>query len=404
MFGAAIVVIGSLQFMFYRTPLGRALRATSDDPEVARLMGYDNKHLFGIAMALSLAVAAVAGAFLAVRANFAPSDGPARLIFGFEFVIIGGLGSLWGTLIGGIILGVAQSLGAMIDPGWQLLAGHLAFLLVLAVRDAEGRGMSAAASVKITRATPESRIAAVLGSIVVVGLAAAPLWLDRNVISIAGQMLVYVGLASLWNLLAGYGGFVSVGQQAYVGMGAYLLFAGGILLGVRPSSPFPSLAGIFFITRSRWGLALQAIRDNEIAAESSGVDVAGAKRLLYAAAAAGAAMLGALIGLAKLRISPDALFSVNDWTAYVIFITVIGGIGRIEGPILGTIIFFALRETLSDLGPAYLIALGAVAVVTMLFAPKGVYGYFADRFHIQLFPIARRVKIDAPVTDGVKNG
>lgn len=91
------------------------------------------------------------------------------------------------------------------------------------------------------------------------------------------------------------------------------------------------LAGIFFITRSRWGLALQAIRDNEIAAESSGVDVASAKRLLYVAAAAGAAMLGALIGLAKLRISPDALFSVNDWTAYVIFITVIGGIGKSKG-------------------------------------------------------------------------
>jgi branched-chain amino acid transport system permease protein len=134
MFAAAIVVIGALQFVFYRTPLGRALRATSDDPEVASLMGYDNKHLFGIAMALSLAVVAVAGAFLAVRANFAPSSGPSRLIFGFEAVIIGGLGNLWGTLIGGIILGVAQSLGAMIDPGWQLLAGHLAFLLVLAVR------------------------------------------------------------------------------------------------------------------------------------------------------------------------------------------------------------------------------------------------------------------------------
>ena len=134
MFAAAIVVIGALQFVFYRTPLGRALRATSDDPEVARLMGYDNKHLFGIAMALSLAVVAVAGAFLAVRANFSPSSGPSRLIFGFEAVIIGGLGNLWGTLIGGIILGVAQSLGAMMDPGWQLLAGHLAFLLVLAVR------------------------------------------------------------------------------------------------------------------------------------------------------------------------------------------------------------------------------------------------------------------------------
>ena len=102
--------------------------------------------------------------------------------------------------------------------------------------------MSAAASFKITQATPESRIAAVVGSIVVVGLAAAPLWLDRNVISIAGQMLVYVGLASLWNLLAGYGGLVSVGQQAYVGMGAYLLFAGGILFGVPPLLAVP-LAG-----------------------------------------------------------------------------------------------------------------------------------------------------------------
>ena len=126
-----------------------------------------------------------------------------------------------------------------------------------------------------------------------------------------------------------------------------------------------------------------------------------AKRLLYVAAAAGAATLGALIGLAKLRISPDSLFSVNDWTAYVIFITVIGGIGRIEGPILGTLIFFALRETLSDLGPVYLIALGAVAVATMLFAPKGLYGYVAERFHIQLFPIARRVRIDAPPPGGL---
>ncbi len=134
MFATAVAVIGALQFMFYRTGLGRALRATSDDREVAELMGYDNKHLYGLAMALSLAVVAVAGAFLAVRANFTPADGPARLIFGFESVIIGGLGNLWGTLIGGIILGVAQSLGAMINPGWQLLAGHLAFLAVLALR------------------------------------------------------------------------------------------------------------------------------------------------------------------------------------------------------------------------------------------------------------------------------
>ena len=120
--------------VFYRTALGRAFRATSDDPAVAQLMGLDNRHVFALAMALSLAVVAIAGVFLAVRANFDPSIGPARLIFGFEAVIIGGLGSLWGTLVGGIILGVAQAIGAQIDPGWQVLAGHIAFLVVLAVR------------------------------------------------------------------------------------------------------------------------------------------------------------------------------------------------------------------------------------------------------------------------------
>jgi branched-chain amino acid transport system permease protein len=134
MFATAVAIIGALQFMFYSMPLGRALRATSDDPEVARLMGYDNKHLFGIAMAISLAVVAVAGIFLAVRANFDPALGPSRLIYGFEAVIIGGLGNLWGTLAGGVILGVAQAIGAKIDPGWQLLAGHLVFLAVLAFR------------------------------------------------------------------------------------------------------------------------------------------------------------------------------------------------------------------------------------------------------------------------------
>ncbi len=134
MFVTAILTIGALQFMFYATPLGRALRATSDDQDVARLMGYDNKHLYAIAMAISLAVVAIAGIFLAVRTNFDPALGPQRLIFGFEAVIIGGLGNLWGTLAGGVILGVAQALGAMIDPGWQLLAGHLVFLAILAFR------------------------------------------------------------------------------------------------------------------------------------------------------------------------------------------------------------------------------------------------------------------------------
>ncbi len=133
-FGLAVAVIGGLQFVFYRTAIGRAFRATSDDPAMAQLMGLDNRHIFALAMALSLAVVAIAGVLLAVRTNFDPAIGPGRLIFGFEAVIIGGLGSLWGTLIGGIVLGVAQAIGANIDPGWQLLAGHIAFLIILALK------------------------------------------------------------------------------------------------------------------------------------------------------------------------------------------------------------------------------------------------------------------------------
>ena len=133
-FAVAVAVIAGLQQLFYRTALGRAFRATSDDPAVAQLMGLDTRHVFALAMALSLAVVAIAGVFLAVRSNFDPSIGPARLIFGFEAVIIGGLGNLWGTLAGGVLLGVAQTVGARIDPGWQLLAGHIAFLVILALR------------------------------------------------------------------------------------------------------------------------------------------------------------------------------------------------------------------------------------------------------------------------------
>jgi branched-chain amino acid transport system permease protein len=133
-FALAVAVIAGLQLLFYRTALGRAFRATSDDQPVAQLMGLNNAHVFALAMALSLAIVAVAGVLLAVRTNFDPAIGPARLIFGFEAVIIGGLGSMWGTLAGGIILGVAQTVGAHVDPGWNLLAGHLAFLLVLALR------------------------------------------------------------------------------------------------------------------------------------------------------------------------------------------------------------------------------------------------------------------------------
>lgn len=130
----AVLVLAGLQLFFDRTSLGRAMRATSDDPVTAELMGINSRQMYGIAMGISLAIVAVAGIFLGIRTNFAPSDGPARLIFAFEAVIIGGLGSLWGTLAGGVILGIAQTVGALIDPTLFQLSGHLVTLLVLAVR------------------------------------------------------------------------------------------------------------------------------------------------------------------------------------------------------------------------------------------------------------------------------
>ena len=133
-FVTAVVVIGALELLLYRTAIGRAFRATSDDPDTARLYGVDTHHIFAIATAISLAVVSVAGVLLAIRTTFDPSMGPARLIYAFEAVIIGGLGSLWGTLIGGVVLGVAQSVGIVLNPAWDLLAGHVVFLLVLVFR------------------------------------------------------------------------------------------------------------------------------------------------------------------------------------------------------------------------------------------------------------------------------
>ena len=130
----AILMIVGLQQLFNLTRLGRAFRATSDDSTTAQLMGINHKHIFGLAMGLALGLVAIAGVLMAVRSNFDPSIGPTKLLYAFEAVIIGGLGSLWGTLIGGIILGVAQNIGAKIDPGWQILAGHIAFLIVLVIR------------------------------------------------------------------------------------------------------------------------------------------------------------------------------------------------------------------------------------------------------------------------------
>ncbi|MDR3497005.1 MAG: branched-chain amino acid ABC transporter permease [Ancalomicrobiaceae bacterium] len=130
-FVTSVIIIGALQLLFYKSSFGRAFRATSDDQQVAQLMGIETRHIFSLAMALSLAVVAVAGVFLAIRTNFNPFTGPLLLIFGFEAIVMGGLGSLWGTLVGGILLGIAQAIGGQIQVGLPFVAGHVAFLAVL---------------------------------------------------------------------------------------------------------------------------------------------------------------------------------------------------------------------------------------------------------------------------------
>jgi len=332
-------------------------------------------------------------------------------------------------------------------------------------------------SVCVAFASRSSRIGMAVCAAGLVGLVAAPLWGGRDDLQLLSEVYAYVALASLWNLLAGYAGLVSVGQQAYVGLGAYILFALAILLGVSPLWAIPLsgliaaavavpvaalvfrlrghyfaigtwivaevfrllasqvsplgggsgtslpaavivamapsrqlrdflqywialalvvavLAMIVLLLRSRYGLALKAIRDSELAATCNGIDVLRTKVLVYIVTAFGTAMIGALIFLQKLRVSPDSAFSVNDWTAFVIFITVIGGIGRIEGPIVGTVVFFLLRQTLADLGTIYLMMLGLVAILVMLTAPKGIWGLVVERFGWQVFPLERRVVFD----------
>ena len=328
----------------------------------------------------------------------------------------------------------------------------------------------------VEHATRSSHVGLALFAVALVALAAAPFWGGRDDLRLLSEIYTYVALASLWNLLAGYAGLVSVGQQAYVGLGGYVLFAldhpgrrsirsspcrsraqsrpwsrcrspalifrlrghyfaigtwvvaevfrliasqvsalgggsgislpAGIVTSMAPSRQMREfliywvalalvvvvLGAIVLLLRSRYGLALTAIRDNELAARSNGVDVTRTKLVVYVLTALGTAMIGALIFLQKLRISPDTAFSVNDWTAFVIFITVIGGIGRVEGPIIGTIVFFLLRQTLADLGSLYLLMLGAVAIAVMLFAPKGIWGFVADRFGWQLLPLERRLR------------
>lgn len=327
-------------------------------------------------------------------------------------------------------------------------------------------------------------LGAALAIIVLALLAAAPAWMNRALVQDMIFVFYMLALAQCWNLLAGYSGLVSVGQQAFVGLGGYLLFALTLIGGLDPMlaialsglitalfaiptafvvfrlrgayfaigswvvaevyrlviAQFKQLGGgtgtslppsvtneifgiefvkalfdvrtsaardivsywmalviaaltlgvVYYLLRSRRGLGLASVRDSEVAAESLGVDTFKTKLEIYVIVGALTGLIGALIYYQKARISPDAAFSVLDWTAYVIFIVVIGGIGTMEGPILGIIIFYLLQKYLAVYGTYYLILLGTLAIVIMLVAPKGIWGYSAGRFGIALFPLRRK--------------
>src|SRR5262249_31952119 len=149
--------------------------------------------------------------------------------------------------------------------------------------------------------------------------------------------------------------------------------------------------------RSRHGLALTAIRDSEPASASLGVNTFRTKLIIYVVTAACTGLVGGLIFLQKLRLSPEAGFSINDWTVVVIFMVVIGGIGTIACPLSGMIVYIVLRELLADYGTLYLILLGVIAIVIMLKAPLGIWGFVTQRYGVQLFPVGRRLSLtDAP--------
>jgi branched-chain amino acid transport system permease protein len=331
---------------------------------------------------------------------------------------------------------------------------------------------------RIERSTRGGRVGLAVLALLVLGLVSVPAWAGRAEMRLLVEVSYYLALAQAWNLLAGYAGLVSVGQQAFVGLGCYGFLILTAFLGLNPLLALPltgllvvaaalpisliafrlrgahfaigtwvlaevlrlvftliksfgagtgmslpvsvvreiadsravrelimyysSLAlGIgtvllvFLWLRSRQGLALTAIRDSEAAAGSIGINQQRTKLAVYLIAALVAGLVGALVILEKLRITPAAAFSVTDWSADVIFIVIIGGMGSIEGPIIGTLIFFALRFFLSDFGAWYLIILGTIAILVMLKAPTGLWGTISATFNIRLFPVQRFVSSDS---------
>jgi branched-chain amino acid transport system permease protein len=333
-------------------------------------------------------------------------------------------------------------------------------------------GASATRPFKVVRGTLTSRIALLVGVVVIVVLALTPQWGDPSTMNTLVRLLTLLCLAQMWNLLAGYGGLVSVGQQAFVGIGAYTLvyfgnergvnvflcvplagviaailalpiagaafrlrggyFAIGTwviaevirlvvsnldvfgkgagtsvtaVIGIDPqtrqeatlwlalAAGAGSVLVVWWLLRSPLGAALRALRDSEPAAAALGVRVTRAKLIAFVISAAGCAIAGAVIYLNLLRVQPGAAFSIN-WTVYMIFIVVIGGIGTIEGPIVGTLLFFALQEWLSDLGTWYLVILGVLAIVITIRMPNGLWGWFSQKTGVSLFPVGRRLEVE----------
>jgi branched-chain amino acid transport system permease protein len=300
--------------------------------------------------------------------------------------------------------------------------------------------------------------------VVVVVLAMFPYIVYSGTTAILVQAFIVLTLASMWNLLAGYAGLVSVGQQAFVGLGAYFV----LILAINGTSPFAALpvaaigcgvvalplwwlvsrlrsgyfaiatwvlaatimliiekfssigggtglplpgftglsptlitaytywaglavtvlalVAVYMLLRGRLGLVLTAIRDDEVAARSSGARVGLARLLVFVIAGAGCGAAGAVLAISQLQVQPNAVFSVQ-WTAEMAFATIIGGIGTIEGPIIGTAIFIVLQQTLQSYNAWYLIVLGLVAIVAALFAPRGLWGLVDARLNVRLFPV-----------------
>ncbi len=321
----------------------------------------------------------------------------------------------------------------------------------------------------VERSSRYGMVALALGIALIVLAASVPLWGESSWMREFVEISCYFIFAMMWNLMAGYGGMVSIGQQAYFGLGGYVMLALGNFAGVNPFVAIPigalvaglialpvsfvafrlqggyfaigtwvisevfrlsianvsavgggsgttltalrgiekatresvtywmalacvvaSIALVYLFLRSKRGLALLAIRDNEVAAESQGIPVRRMKLAVYAVAAFGAGLAGALYFVGNLRISPDAAFSVN-WTAFAIFMVVIGGLGRIEGPIVGAILFWALNKFFSDYGTWYLLGLGLLAILVTIYFKQGLWGYAQQRWGWTLFPTQRRL-------------